>query len=181
MQRREFLKSVPPVVLIPQLRSAPRLKITQIRIINLKVVHETGKMEAAWDPGTVTTHRVAGGSAIEIRTDQGLFGIGPAIDESALEVANARLVGMDPFAIEQLAGPLRYYLGQSPRTVSSLEIALWDLIGKAAGQPLYKLWPRATTRSACRNKDSRDVGSRSAGPDGPRGPAAPIRTQRVDS
>jgi L-alanine-DL-glutamate epimerase-like enolase superfamily enzyme len=146
MRRREFLKSVPPVVLIPQVRSAPGLKITQVRIINLKVVRETGKMEAAWDPGTVTTYRVAGGSAIEIRTDQGLFGIGPAIDESALEAANARLVGMDPFAIEQLAGPLRYYLGQSPRTVSSLEIALWDLIGKAAGQPLYKLWGAAKDR-----------------------------------
>jgi Mandelate racemase / muconate lactonizing enzyme, N-terminal domain len=146
MRRREFLKSVPPVVLIPQLRSAPRLKITQIRIINLKVVHETGKMEAAWDPGTVTTHRVAGGSAIEIHTDQGLSGIGPAIDGSALEPAKARLVGMDPFAIEQLAGPLRYYLGHSPRTVSSLEIALWDLIGKAAGQPLYKLWGAAKDR-----------------------------------
>ena len=45
MRRREFLKSVPPVVLIPQVRSAPALKITQIRIINLKVVRETEKME----------------------------------------------------------------------------------------------------------------------------------------
>lgn len=146
MQRRQFLKSVPAVALIPQLRSAPRLKITEIRILNLKVVRETGKMEAAWNPGTVTTHRVGGGSVIEIRTDHGLAGIGPAIDGSALEAAKARLVGMDPFAIEELAGPLRYYLGQSPRTVSSLEIALWDLIGKAAGQPLYKLWGAAKDR-----------------------------------
>ena len=53
---------------------------------------------------------------------------------------------MDPFHIEQLAGPLRYYLGQSPRTVSSLEIALWDVIGKAAGQPLYRLWGAAKDR-----------------------------------
>lgn len=119
------------MVLIPQLRSAPRLKITDIRILDLKVVRETGKMEAAWNPGTVTTHRVGGGSVIEIRTDQGLSGIAPAIDGS-LDPAKARLVGVDPFAIEQLAGPLRYYPGQSPRTVSSLEIALWDLIGKAA-------------------------------------------------
>ena len=70
MRRREFLKSIPPVVLAPQLRSAPRLKITELRIVNLKVVRETGKMEAAWNPGTVTTHRVGGGSVIEIRTDQ---------------------------------------------------------------------------------------------------------------
>ena len=99
MRRREFLKSVPPVALIPQLRAAPRLKITDIRIVNLKVVRETGKMEAAWNPGTVTTHRIGGGSVIEIRTDQGLSGIGPAIDASALEPAKARLAGMDPFIL----------------------------------------------------------------------------------
>jgi L-alanine-DL-glutamate epimerase-like enolase superfamily enzyme len=145
MLRRDFLKSVPPVVLMPQLRSAPRLKITDIRIVNLKTVRETGKMEAAWNPGTVTTYRIGGGSVIEIHTDQGLSGIGPAIDNGALESCKARLIGMDPFDIEQLAGPLRYYVGQ-PRTVSSLEIALWDLIGKATGQPLYKLWGAAKDR-----------------------------------
>jgi hypothetical protein len=85
MLRRDFLKSVPPVVLMPQQRSAPRLKITDIRVVNLKSVRETGKMEAAWNPGTVTTHRIGGGSVIEIHTDQGLSGIGPAIDNGALE------------------------------------------------------------------------------------------------
>ena len=55
MLRRDFLMSVPLAVLMPQLRSAPRLKITDIRIVNLKIVRETGKMEAAWNPGTVTT------------------------------------------------------------------------------------------------------------------------------
>jgi hypothetical protein len=79
-------------------------------------------------------------------SNQGLSGIGPAIDERTLESAKAQLIGKDPFAIEQLAGPLRYYLGQSLRTVSSLEIALWDLIGKAAGQTLYKLWGAAKDR-----------------------------------
>ena len=146
MQRRSFLKSVLPVSLVPQLRSAPRVKITDMRIVNLKSVRETGKMEAAWNPGTVTTHRIGGGSIIEIHTDQGLSGIGPAIDSGALETAKAQLVGKDPFAIEQLAGPLRYYVGQSSRNVASLEIALWDLIGKAAGQPLYKLWGAAKDR-----------------------------------
>jgi hypothetical protein len=113
MLRRNFLKSVPPVLLMPQLRSATRLKITDIRIVNLKVVRETGKMEAAWNPGTVTVRRIGGGSVIEIHTDQGLTGIGPAIDNGALESSKAQLVGKDPFSIEELAGPLRYYLGQT--------------------------------------------------------------------
>ena len=48
MLRRSFLKSALPVSLMPQLREAPRIKITNIRIVNLKSVRETGKMEAAW-------------------------------------------------------------------------------------------------------------------------------------
>ena len=146
MLRRAFLKSAPGAVLMPQLRSAPRIKITDIRIVNLRSIRETGKMEAAWNPGTVNTYRAGGGSIVEIHTDQGISGIGPGIDVGALPAAKARLAGADPFSIEQLAGPLRYYLGQNSRTVSSLEIALWDLIGKAAGQPLYKLWGAAKDR-----------------------------------
>jgi D-galactarolactone cycloisomerase len=146
MQRRDFLKSVPLALLMPQLRAAVRLKITSIRIVNLKVVRETGKIEMAWNPGTVTTQRIGGGSITEIQTDQGLSGIGPGMDPGSLEVAKSQLIGKDPFDIEQLAGPLRYYVGGSPRTISALEIALWDLIGKASGQPLYKIWGAAKDR-----------------------------------
>jgi D-galactarolactone cycloisomerase len=146
MRRRDFLRSVPAVALMPQLSAAPRLKITDIRIVKLKAVRETGKMEAAWNPGTVSTHQVGGGSVIEIHTDQGLTGIGPAIDAASLDLSKAQLIGKDPFNVEQLAGPLRYYVGASPRSISSLEIAMWDLIGKAAGQPLYKIWGAAKDR-----------------------------------
>jgi hypothetical protein len=90
MLRRDLLKFVPPIVLVPQLRSAPRLKTTDIRIVNLKSVRETGKMEAAWNPGTVGTYRIGGGSVIEIHTDQGLSGIGPGIDAAALAPAKAQ-------------------------------------------------------------------------------------------
>jgi D-galactarolactone cycloisomerase len=146
MRRRDFLMSIPLGVLMPQLRSAAPLKITGVRIVNLKVVRETGKMEAAWNPGTVTTWRIGGGSIVEIQTDQGISGIGPAIDPGELEAAKSQLISKDPFSVEQLAGPLRYYVGGSPRTVSALEIALWDLIGKATGQPLYKIWGAAKNR-----------------------------------
>src|SRR6202044_190502 len=146
MLRRDFLMSLPLTLLAPQLRSAARLAITGVRVVNLKVVRETGKMEAAWNPGTVSTWRIGGGSIVEIQTDQGISGIGPGIDPTGLESAKAQLIGKDPFSIEQLAGPLRYYVNGSPHTVSSLEIALWDLIGKATGQPLYKIWGAAKDR-----------------------------------
>jgi D-galactarolactone cycloisomerase len=146
MLRRDFLMSLPLTLLMPQLRSAARLEITGVRIVNLKVVRETGKMEAAWNPGTVTTWRIGGGSIVEIQTDQGISGIGPGIDPTGLEAAKSQLIGKDAFSVEQLAGPLRYYVGGSPRTVSGLEIALWDLIGKGTGQPLYKIWGAAKNR-----------------------------------
>lgn len=98
-------------------------------------------MEAAWDPGRSSMHRIGGGSYVELYTDQGLIGLGPQMDTAALEKAKQLLVGKDPFDIEKLAGPLRYYVGS--RAVSSLEIALWDLIGKAVQQPVYKIWGAA--------------------------------------
>lgn len=138
MLRRTFLRAFPASALLPALKAAPRLKITAVKLIPLKVLRETGTMEAAWNPGTISHYRIGGGAYLEIQTDQGLAGIGPAMDDRALESARAQLIGHDPFDIEQLAGPLRYYVGG--RAVSSIEIALWDLAGKAARQPVYKMW-----------------------------------------
>ncbi len=132
--------------MLPAAQSASRLKITDIRVVALKTIRETGTMEAAWNPGTRTTYRMGGGSFTEIRTDQGLTGIGPGMDTASVPACKAQLLGKDPFDIEQSAGPLRYYLGANSRAVPSIEIALWDLIGKAVQQPLYKLWGAAKER-----------------------------------
>src|ERR1017187_7564247 len=146
MQRRGFLKAIPIAAMLPALQSAPRLKIADIRVVALQTIRETGTMEAAWNPGTRGTYRMGGGSITEIRTDQGLTGIGPGMDAASVPAGKAQLLGKDPFDIEQFAGLLRYYVGAGSRAVSSLEIALWDLIGKAAQQPLYKLWGAAKQR-----------------------------------
>jgi len=146
MQRRAFLKAIPAAAMLPALQSAPRLRIVDIRVVPLKTIRETGTMEAAWNPGTRGTYRIGGGSITEIRTDQGLTGIGPGMDAASVAAGKAQLLGKDPFDIEQFAGPLRYYVGAGSRAVSCLEIALWDLIGKAAQQPLYKLWGAAKQR-----------------------------------
>src|SRR3974390_455457 len=103
MRRRDFLKTVPPIALSPAVRSAPRLKITDIRVIPLKRIRETGVMEAAWNPGTKSTYGIGGGSFTEIRTGQALTGIGPGIDAVAVPAAKAQLLGKDPFDIEQHA------------------------------------------------------------------------------
>jgi L-alanine-DL-glutamate epimerase-like enolase superfamily enzyme len=89
-------------------------------------------------------HQIGGGSYIEIHCDQGLIGLGPQMESAMLQRAKTLLVGKNPFDIQGLAGPLRYYVGG--RAVSSLEIALWDLVGKAAQQPVYKIWGAAKDR-----------------------------------
>jgi D-galactarolactone cycloisomerase len=109
--------------------------------VSLKTVGEAGSLEPAWDPGGRMTFRVGGGEYLEIHTDQGLVGIGPAMDASLLPTVNEQLVGKDPFDVETHAARLQYYAGGRPRRGSaSVDIALWDLIGKASGQPLCKLW-----------------------------------------
>jgi L-alanine-DL-glutamate epimerase-like enolase superfamily enzyme len=118
-----------------------RLKITDVRVVNLRVVREAGEIEPAWNPGRKTAFQVGGGSYVEVHTDQGLTGIGPAVDPQFLPAIRSYLTGKDPFDIEQHAAALRYYvLGMPYRGTAGIDVALWDLIGKACGQPLYRLW-----------------------------------------
>ena len=120
---------------------APRLKITAIQGVPLKTVREVGGLEPAWDLGGEMRFQVGGGAYVEIHTDAGLVGIGPAVDEQLLPAARAQLVGQDPFEIERHTAVLRYYARGLPyRGSAGIDIALWDLVGKACGQPLYKLW-----------------------------------------
>jgi L-alanine-DL-glutamate epimerase-like enolase superfamily enzyme len=117
------------------------MKITAVRLLTLRTVRQVGSLEPAWNKGGTMTFTVGGGSVIEIETDQGLKGIGPGIDPGMLEAVRSQLVGQDPFDTEQHSARLRYYAaGASYRGSSCVDVALWDLIGKACGQPLYKLF-----------------------------------------
>ena len=53
------------------------------------------------------------------------------------------MLGRDPFDIEAVVGGMirdQYQGGSTVMTaISGVEIALWDLIGKACGQPVYRL------------------------------------------
>jgi galactonate dehydratase len=89
---------------------------------------------------------------LRLQTDSGLSGVGEASlewqEQTVLtfihEFLEERYVlGADPFDIEALVGRMirdQYQGGATAMTaISGVEIALWDLVGKACGQPLYKL------------------------------------------
>lgn len=88
---------------------------------------------------------------IRLHTDNGLTGVGEAtlewqektVETLAHEWLHERVIGRDPFDVERLVGDLirdQYQGGATALTaISAFEIALWDIIGKACGQPLYRL------------------------------------------
>lgn len=85
-------------------------------------------------------------TVLEIATDAGLTGVGTAFAhgrremiETVEHMVKPYLVGQDPCAVERHIHLLRtaQLFGAKPWLV---EIALWDIIGKAAGLPLYRLW-----------------------------------------
>src|SRR5438552_17574918 len=87
---------------------------------------------------------------IRLTTDTGLTGIGEAslewqektVETLCHEWVKDRVMGCDPFNLEAVVGGLirdQYQGGATIMTaISGTEIALWDIIGQACGQPLYR-------------------------------------------
>jgi len=87
---------------------------------------------------------------IEVETDEGITGLGEAPSDDLLPVIRGladRVIGHDPLDIADLEGRCvpPWQIVQNTdgnavvRAFGSLEIALWDIRGKAWGQPLYQL------------------------------------------
>lgn len=87
---------------------------------------------------------------VTVHTDEELVGLGEtffgaqAVEAYVHESVAPYLLGKDPLQIERHATALRGYLGSAGTGVetrgnSAIDIALWDLLGQASGQPLYQL------------------------------------------
>jgi galactonate dehydratase len=88
---------------------------------------------------------------LRLRTDTGLTGVGEAslewqektVQTLVHEWVEGRVLGKDPFNIEAVVGGMirdQYQGGATVMTaISGVEIAMWDLIGKACNQPVYRL------------------------------------------
>src|SRR5215211_2249011 len=124
------------------------MKITAVRTATLRVPIER--------PTKIAT-RVLGGRDYVlawIETDEGVTGVGYTyagtlggrVVQACIDDALGPLLdGEDPLAIERLwARMFQETLligrrGAMLRAISCVDIGLWDLVGKALGQPLYKL------------------------------------------
>ena len=89
---------------------------------------------------------------VEIETDEGIFGVGEVtggqnVDalDIFLKTSESLLIGESPFDIERFLD--RFYRHQkltrllpfATNLSCGIEMALWDIIGKACNQPLHKL------------------------------------------
>jgi len=121
------------------------MRITQIRTRQVDVPLPE-PFHPAWAPGRVETQiRLA---YLRIDTDAGISGIAGHEFYGAEEQCVARvareLVGKDPLRIEEHAGTLRFLWPYFGTAVWFVEIALWDILGKVAGLPIYRMLGNAS-------------------------------------
>lgn len=106
--------------------SAPsELKITDIRVTNIDGAPK---------------HCIL----LKVYTNQGIIGYGEVRDASSATYAlmlKKRLIGENPCNVDKLFRRIKQFGGNSRQGggVSGIEIALWDIVGKAYGIPLYQL------------------------------------------
>ena len=88
---------------------------------------------------------------VKVITDEGIYGVGeasgwPRVVETAIRDLSAILIGDDPFRIERICQKIMTAMMGHGMTgvvgsgaMTGIEMALWDLKGKALGVPVYEL------------------------------------------
>ena len=125
--------------------AAKKLKITDVEIF-LFDIPITSPFRIAI--GTMTA---ANDLLIRIRTDQGIVGLGEACpfppitgETQATNAAAAvsirdMIVGKDPLAIDALLREIGPIIHANPSAVAAFDMAFFDILGKVAGLPLFRL------------------------------------------
>ncbi len=134
------------------------LKITDVRSVCVSVPFAVfGRFQPMtmwYGTRSATNHAI-----LFIDTDEGITGVGETWDRNEYEILHTvkpRILGVDPLDIERITaisvdrsrGLLR---GVDPSTISAVDCALWDILGKACNQPLYRLLGgKVNARVRCR-------------------------------
>src|SRR5947209_10388661 len=127
----------------------PRVKITSVEALPVRV---PSKPELAIKSGRGGAHVTSPFLLVKLHTDAGLVGLGEASctprwsGEDQVSAAHfittyfaPALVGQDPTRIDELSSAVFRLVAGNPFTKAAVEMALWDLAGKAAGRPVYEL------------------------------------------
>lgn len=113
------------------------MKVTKVETIRSKEpIPLPEPWLAAWNSPDGKPATSMGFAFYKVYTDEGIVGIAPATG-APIHIA----MGADPFMVgdfwnTHMSGKRAGMYGKG---AAGLEIALWDIIGKAAGQPVYKL------------------------------------------
>jgi L-alanine-DL-glutamate epimerase-like enolase superfamily enzyme len=110
------------------------LKITAIEIKHYLLPLDP-PFKAAWDP---SPRKKFPATIVRVNTDEGICGIGSGDAMLGLAGHEHLFIGHDPFEIErhwQILDNIDFHYGRC----WPLDIALWDIMGKASGQSIAKL------------------------------------------
>jgi muconate cycloisomerase len=124
------------------------MKITRVETIPVKVpIRPQFQIR-----GSLGMHVESPFLIVRLHTDEGLTGLGEVSStpvwsgEDQVTAAHViknflapALQNEDPRDIERLTVKMRRAVAGNPFTKSGIEIALWDLLGKSAGLPVYRL------------------------------------------
>jgi muconate cycloisomerase len=124
------------------------MRITRIETIPVEVPLNAQRVMRS----SLGWHRSAPYLFVRVHTDAGLIGLGEVTctpnwsGEDRVTAAHLieaylapALMGEDPTHVERLTGRMRMALAGNPFAKAGIEMALWDILGKAAGLPLYRL------------------------------------------
>ncbi|CAN5874626.1 mandelate racemase/muconate lactonizing enzyme family protein [soil metagenome] len=142
MQRRNFLKSallgsaaVLAGIPLVKAEAASKLKITKIRYYSAPGYNKPLFNQAR--------------GIVEVFTDGGITGIGEGGSKEMMEQCAQMMIGEDPFRIEHLWQNVYRGMFYPPgreklHALGALEMALWDIKGKALNVPVYDILGGAT-------------------------------------
>lgn len=108
------------------------MKVAEVKTYKLRYPLQ----EKFANSGTWTTARTA--QVVEVVTDSGEIGWGEGSGELSRSALEAHVIGRSPFDYAAIWQAL-FNNGISPRAISGLDIALWDLMGKALDMPIHRL------------------------------------------
>ena len=124
------------------------MKITAIKAWQVDLPLKEGRY--SWSNGNFV--EVFDSTVVEITTDEGLSGyaeccpLGSAYLPSyaigvraGLQELAPHLIGKDPLNLGEINRTMDAALRGHPYAKAPLDIACWDLLGKATGQPVYSL------------------------------------------